>query len=290
MKRLFLFLATLVLFHNLMAQEPAPRRVTVEVERKDATTLKGKLLGIAKDTVKLIDAGNREWKIAMKDIRNIEYIDSLRVRNTWFDSPNSTRYLFTATGLPLRKKEIVLQSTYLFLVSVHYGLSSRVSIGAGTEIFSHSTSFLNAKINLVNDARYKFSTGINYYRLPKDFITTVSNEDIRNIGMVYAASTWGVPNHHLTLGAGYMYTGGSFLPPIVTLSGTTRLGKRFGLVTENWFFFVGEHTDLPVLISLGLRYMSKRSAVDLALFSDHEFTDGVIFPYVGYTFKIRRDR
>jgi hypothetical protein len=239
------------------AQEgPTPRRVTVEVERKNDTMLKGKLLGIAKDTVRLIDADNQEWRIAMKDIRNIEYIDSLRVRNKWFDSPNTSRYLFTATGLPLKKKEIVLQSTYLFLVSAHYGISNRVSIGGGTEVLSNSTYFLHAKVNLINDANYKFSAGASYYRLPKDFITTVYNEEIRNIGMLTAASTWGNPNHHLTLGAGYIFTEGALTPPLVTLSGTTRLGKHIALVTENWFLFVGEkNVELPVLLSLGLRYI-----------------------------------
>jgi hypothetical protein len=252
--------------------------------------LKGKLLGIARDTVRLIDANNQEWKIAMKDIRNIEYVDSLRVRNKWFEAPNTSRYLFTATGFPLKKKEMVLQSTYLFLVSVHYGISNRVSIGGGTEVISNSTYFLHTKVNLVNDAKYKFSAGASYYRLPKDFITTVYKEEIRNIGMLTAASTWGGPNHHLTLGAGYIVTEGTLTPPIITLSGTTRVGKHIALVTENWFLFVGEkRVELPVLLSLGLRYMNKRNSFDLAFFSDHKVTEGAVFPYLGYTFKLRKD-
>lgn len=274
-----------------LAQEPAPKRVMVEIQKKDATTLKGKLLGIARDTVRFLDADNRERRIAMKDIRNIEYVDSLSVRSQWFDSPNTTRYLLTNSGVPLRKKDIVIQATYVVLASVQYGVSDRVSIGGGTELFTHSTYYLNTKVNLVNHAKYKFSAGASYYRLPKEFLTDVYNDDIRNLGMLTAASTWGGENHHLTLGAGYIVTEGTLTPPIVTLSGTTRIGRHIGLVTENWFLFVGEkQVELPVLLSLGLRYISKRSSLDFALFTDHKFNDLNMFPYVGYALRLRKSR
>ena len=282
-------LTGMLMLSDAMGQETPSKPVTVEIEKKDATMLKGRLLGIARDSVRIIDDNNQEWKIALKEIRNIEYIDTLRKRERWFDSPNTMRYLLTSTALPLRKKEVVLQATYLVLVSVHYGLTNRVSIGAGTDIFTRSTYFLNTKINLVNEGKYKFSTGINYYRLPRNFITTSSHNDIRDLGMLYGTGTWGDQNHHLSIGAGYMYAGGSFLPPIVTVSGTTRFAKHFALVTENWFFFVGSHADLPVLISLGARYISKRSSVDLAFYNDQNFSLDTGFPYIGYTFKIGKN-
>jgi hypothetical protein len=267
------------------AQQNKP--VPVEIEKKDATVLKGKLLGIARDSVRLIDENGQEWKISLKDIRNIEYQDSVRTKKRWFEAPNTQRYLLSSTAMPLRKNEIALQATYFILVSVHYGISNRVSVGAGTEIFTRSTYFLNAKVNLVAQPRYKFSIGANYYRLPAGSITTYSNDDIRNLGMLYGAGTWGNSSHHLTIGAGYMYTRGTILPPIVTVSGTARFARNFAFVTENWFFFVGSNNvDLPVLLSLGLRYINKRSSIDLAFYNDHEFSLETGFPYVGYTFKL----
>src|SRR5687768_6098776 len=66
-------------FINFCSGQDTPvKPVKVEIQKKDATVLKGKLLGVARDTVKLIDENNQEWKISFKDIRHIEYVDSLR--------------------------------------------------------------------------------------------------------------------------------------------------------------------------------------------------------------------
>lgn len=289
---LFLLTALAVLYSMSVCycQDTTRKLVKVEIEKKDATVVKGKLLGIAKDSVNLVDEFNREWKIPLRDIRNIEYVDSLRRRGRWFDSPNTMRYFLASTALPLRKKEIAFQATYLFLISAHYGVTDRLSIGAGTEIISQSVYFVNVKYTLAEHDKFRFAAGAHYYGFAPNVLTAGNtNESIRGFGMLYAAGTWGNANHHMTLGAGYMYVQGAFAPPIVTLSGTARLAKRFALVTENWFFFVGSKIDLPTLISLGLRYISKRSTVDLAFFNDDEFSLEAGFPYIGYSFKINRD-
>lgn len=270
-------------------QDTPAKPVKVEIEKKDATVLKGKLLGVARDSVKLIDENNQELKISLRDIRHIEYVDSLRKRGRWFDSPNTMRYLLASTAMPLKKNDIAFQATYLFLVSAHFGVTDRLSIGAGTDIISQSILFLNAKYNIADNGMFKFSAGANYYRFSREFITTNTNESITGLGMVYGAGTWGNANNHLTLGAGYLYAAGYFLPPIITLSGTARFAKRFAFVTENWFFFVDSSIELPTLVSLGIRYISKRNTIDLAFFNDSEFSLGAGFPYLGYSFKLSRD-
>jgi hypothetical protein len=289
---IFLLAALPVLFSITICygQDTTRKPVKVEIEKKDATVVKGKLMGIAKDSVKLVDEFNRELKIPLKDIRNIEYIDSLRRRGRWFDSPNTMRYFLASTALPLKKKEIAFQATYLFLVSAHYGITDRISIGAGTEIIAQSIYFVNVKYTIADHDKFRFSAGANYYSFsPNTVNVNNTNESVRGLGMLYAAGTWGTVNHHMSLGAGYMYVLGGFAPPLVTLSGTARFAKRFALVTENWFFFVGSRIDLPSLISLGVRYISRRSTVDLAFFNDDEFSLEAGFPYIGYSFKISRD-
>jgi hypothetical protein len=274
---------------SCFGQDTPAKPVEAEIEMKDATVLKGKLLGVAKDTVSLIDENNQEWKIPLKDIRHIEYVDPLRKSGRWFDSPNTMRYLLASTAMPLKKKEIAFQATYLILVSAHYGVTDRLSVGAGTDIVTQSVFFLNAKYNIADNERFKFSLGANYYSLPREFITGNTSERNTGLGLIYGAGTWGNANHHLTLGAGYLYAKGYFLPPIITLSGTARFAKRFALVTENWFFIVDSNLELPSLISLGLRYISKRNTIDLAFFNDSEFSLEAGFPYIGYSFKISRN-
>lgn len=267
-----------------IAQQNKP--VPVEIEKKDATVVKGKLLGIARDSVRVVNEYNQELRISLKDIRNIDYIDSLRVNKQWNEAPNTLRYLLAATAIPLRKKELVLQATDLALLSAHYGISNRITVGAGIEPFTGGTYFLNAKVNILSQPKFKFSLGGNFYGLPPDSTSTNSGVVIRNFGMLYGAGTWGNSNHHLTVGAGYLYVLGSFLPPMVTLAGTTRFARHFALVTENWFFFVGSKVDVPPLVSLGLRYISKRSSIDLACYSDYEFSSEGFLPHVGYTMKL----
>lgn len=282
---LFLILTS---FGFCLGQDAPPERVDVEVETKDSRVIKGKLVGIVRDSVTLLDENNVEHRIAMIEVRNIDYVKGARKTGRWFDSPNTTRYLLASTAIPLRKKEVVLQATYLFLISANYGISNRVSIGAGTDIITQSFYFLNTKVNLVNEGNYKLSTGVHYYRFPRSFFNS-SNQGIRNIGMAYGASTWGNQNSHLTLGVGYIYAGGSFYPPLVTLSGTARFAKHFAFVSENWLFLGDDsQMDLPLLISLGLRYLNKRSAVDLAFYNDQNLSLGVGLLYLGYTFKFGR--
>ena len=79
--------------------------VSVEIEKKDATFLKGTLQGIVHDSVSLIDENNQKLKISLKDIRNIEYLDSLGITERRFEAPNM-RYLLTSTAIPLHKNEI----------------------------------------------------------------------------------------------------------------------------------------------------------------------------------------
>jgi hypothetical protein len=273
--------------YQLRAQDMPPQKMSVEIEKKDATILKGKILSIRKDTAVFQDYDGQIQHIAMKEIRNIEYVDTLRSHSRWFESPNTMRYLLTATAFPLKKNQVIIASTYIAINSVHYGISNKISIGGGGDIFTQSVGFLNLKTNIINNRRHRLSAGLTYYRLPSDFIETYSGESVRNMGMITGASTWGSANNHFTIGAGYTYIVKGFLPPIVTLAGTKRIAKNFALVTENWFLFVGQRTGIPVIVSLGMRYLSKRSSLDLAFFSDHKsVSQGAVIPYLAYSIKL----
>jgi hypothetical protein len=268
-------------------QQTTIKPVTVQIEKTDRTILKGKLLGVEKDSALFRDINNQEYRISMKEIRNIDYVDTLRRSNKWYGSPNTIRYFLTPTGHTLKKKEIMLESTYIFITTCHYGLTDRVTIGGGGDLSSGSLFLMNAKVNILDKPKHKFSAGVNYYRFPQD--SAFYDESIENIGMVYGASTWGNNDNHFTIGAGYMYIAKGFLPPILTASGTLRLFKHLALVTENWFFFVGERTGAPVLVSLGLRYISKRSTLDLAYYTDHTAIEKGA-PYIAFAIKLGKIR
>ena len=269
-------------------QEPVSKPATVEVHTKDDAVITGKLIKISRDTAIITDTYGRTTKLAMRDIKRIDYVDGLRGQLRWAPSPNSVRYLLASTAYTLPKGDITLESTYLFINSVHYGITDRVMIGAGGDLFAGTVTFFNAKVNILNGERHKISAGVNYYRLPRNFIETYSGEDVRDLGMVYGASTWGNSNDHITFGVGYMYMANGFLPPVLNFSATKRITRNIGLVTENWFLFVGDRTGIPVIISLGARYISKRSTVDLAFYSTDESVFRSMVPFVSYCIRINR--
>lgn len=276
-------------FSPAKSQEPIiPKPVPVEIQKKDATRLTGKLMGTERDSVRFKDLNNNEFRIALKDIRNIEYIDSLKKNKNWFEAPNSIRYLLSPSAIPLAKNEIMMESTYIFLTSMRYGISNSVSVAVGGELLFKSTYYANVKVTLWKNPNYTLSTSLNYYRLPSSFLENYYGDEIRNFGMISCMNTWGNTNHHLTISGGYLYAFNQFLPPTVTVSGSTRLGKHIALVSENWFLFVTERTGLPVILSLGLRIMGKQGAFDVGFYNDSESLDGVGLPYVGYTYRIQK--
>jgi hypothetical protein len=270
----------------LVAQD-TPQPVTVEILKKDGEKIKGKVIQIQRDTAEVHEEEGGILRIPMADIRNIDYLDGRsRLGKDWFPHPNALRYFLTSSAIPMKQNEAMLGSTYLFITTVHYGVSDRVSIGGGGDIFTGSVIVLNAKVNIMNGARHKFSTGLNYFRLPKDFIETYSGEDVRDLAMLSATSTWGNRNNNFTLGTGYMYFRGGFVPPIVTVAGSVRALEQLSFVTENWFLFVGERTGIPVIVSLGARYLGRRSTFDFGLYGSYENRLRIIFPYIAYSLKI----
>jgi hypothetical protein len=266
--------------------QDGPQPVTVEILKKDGEKIKGKVIQIQRDTAEVQEEEGGIHRIPMADIRHIDSRDERsRLGKNWFPHPNTLRYLITSSGIPLKKNEAMVGSTYLFIATVHYGVSDRVSIGAGGDIFTGSVLILNTKVNIINGARHKFSAGLNYFRLPKDFIETYSGKDVRDLAMLSATSTWGNMNNNFSLGTGYMYFRGGFVPPIVTVAGSVRALERLSFVTENWFLFVGERTGIPVILSLGARYLGRRSAFDLGLYGSYQNSLRVIFPYLAYSVK-----
>ena len=285
MKNIILGLLLLASIPVIGQESPEP--VTVEILMKNGEKIKGKVIQIKRDTADVQEDEGRMLRIPMAEIRHIDYLDGRsHVGKNWFVHPNTLRYFLTSSAIPMERNEAMISSTYLFIATVHYGLSDRVSIGGGADIFGGSVVILNTKVNIINGARHKFSTGLNYFRLPGDFIETYSGEDVRDLVMLSAASTWGNMNNNFTLGTGYMYFRGGFVPPIVTVAGSVRALERLSFVTENWFFFVGERTGIPVILSLGARYLGHRSALDFGLYGSYENSLRIIFPYLAFSVKI----
>ncbi len=269
-----------------MAQETQPRPVPAEITTVNNTVINGKILGIARDSV-TIKSDYGIQRIAVRDIRSISYLDSLKSTTRWFEAPNQSRYLFSSTAIPLRKGEVMLSSTYLVIASAQYGMADNLSIGGGFEAIGMSLGYVSFRYTFLNRDRHKLSTGLSYFYLPEDFIEFYSGEDLRGLGLVTATSTWGNSNTHFSLGAAYLYAAGGFVPPLITVSATARFAKNFAFVTENWLI-TAQRSQTYGILSLGVRYMGKMSSFDLAFYTDHKSPLDAYFPYIAYAIKLGR--
>jgi hypothetical protein len=283
-----LYASLLFLYLPLWAQDQRnPQPISVEVEKKDATRLTGKLLGIDRDTVSLRSNSHEVIRISMKDIRHIHYIDSLRTRAQWAEAPNITRYFLAPTAWSLKKGEIALENSYLLINVARVGITNSISVAGGGDLLFGNLYTANVKANLWQKPMYKMAGSIHYYKLPRDFIVDFYGNDIRDVAMLSVINSWGNSNRHISISLGYLYAQREFLPPTASISGSIRVFKQFALVSENWLLDINETNRAPIIISVGVRFIKNSSSADIGVYTDSKSLFGTSLPYVGYTYKFQ---
>jgi hypothetical protein len=264
-----------------------PKPIPVEIEKKDATRLSGKLLGIDRDTVSLRTDDQQEIRISMRDIRHIDYIDSLRTKPRWPEAPNTTRYLLAPTAWPLKKGEMALENSYLLVNVARVGITNSISVAGGGDLLFGNVYTANVKATLWQKPMYKMAGSVHYYKLPRDFIVDFYGNDIRDIAMLSVINSWGNSNRHISISLGYLYAQRDFLPPTATVSGSIRVFRQFALVSENWLLDINETDRAPIILSVGVRFVKNSSSTDIGVYTDSKSLFGISLPYVGYTYKFQ---
>ncbi|HEC43211.1 MAG TPA: hypothetical protein ENI20_10320 [Bacteroides sp.] len=223
--------------------------------------------------------------IPSEKIASIEFLDSERFREGeyWFENPNSTRYLFSPTGIPLKKGEGYYQNTYVILQSFNYGITNNISIGGGFDVitpFVRETPvffFLSPKLGFKVAEKLHIGGGILY--------VNTSSFDLESLLIGYGVFTYGNTDNNITAGLGWGFVDGeSNSKPIITISGMTRVSRRFGLVSENWF--IPTETYYGVL-SYGMRFISEKITVDFAFLNNRDIFEAIIIgiPYLDFVVK-----
>lgn len=204
----------------------------------------------------------------------------------------------------LRKGDGYYQNAYILSNSVSYGVNDHFTIGGG--IILPIIFYITPKVG--------FSPG-DYIHLSAGIIAggTYLNQGVL-AGIGYGLITVGTRDYHLSLGAGY----GAYYAkkvwqetrkPIFNISGTSRLNKRFSLVSENWIFQAAfeqqvERTEIVngveqiyfenipgqrkfvAACSGGGRFVWKKLALDLGVVAPINFPDmNFIVPYIDLVVK-----
>ena len=224
----------------------------------------------------------------------------------WFSNPNSTRYFFAPSAIPLRKKEGYFQNAYLLANSVNIGVTNNLSLGGGVVI--PLLFYVTPKISYQVSEDIYLGAGVLF---TQSFITDFK----LSAGIGYGLITIGNKEHNITIGSGYGFDKidsnyRATKIPIITINGMTRIGKRLSLVTENWLIprstYNVQHNvtdssgysliiEVPVKKnfytfagSLGLRFMpGVKTSVDFSVVGIKANPNSSYFflPYLDFVFK-----
>ncbi|GAB3537953.1 hypothetical protein GCM10027443_31930 [Pontibacter brevis] len=269
---------------SIQAQTSPPQRWVVET--KDGSVIQGTYLGQSEAGIRLLTESAGEITILMSAVRSFRILDNRNFKNGqyWFENPNATRYLFSPTAFSLQKGEAYYQNTYIVLNSVNYGITDRLTIGAGFELIS---TFSGTPIFYVTP-KYTFPISENWNAGAGVLYVNAAGVDLdfSGLGIGYGIVTYGNRDNNLTLGAGFGYINEEATEsPVVTLSGMRRVGRKTALVTENWFVPTDGYYGV---YSYGLRFMGEKITVDFAFLNNPDIARDVIFigiPYVDFVVK-----
>lgn len=262
------------------------------IKLNNGNTVIGKKISEDEQTLVLHSEEMGEFTIQKNSIKTIKPIKASQLKNGkyWFENPNASRYIFAPSGYALGKGEGYYQNFMLAYNSVGYGFTDNLSFGAGIVPITFSGGMI-----FTLQGKYAFPIVENKLNASAGFLYTNSFGD--HLGIGYGVLTYGSKNHNLSLGAGYGWTEEGFTKyPILTISGMTRLGRKFALVTENWLIPIEDFTydyvegsgnytkrsvgvDYELIYSLSVRYMAERVAVDIGIAPQGE----LLIPVVGIT-------
>jgi hypothetical protein len=148
------------------------------------------------------------------------------------DDPGRTHLFMASTGRALRQGEGYVGAYGVALPFVQVGLTDRVSIGAGTPVYTGGARhpfWVTPKLQLFNGARTQAAVGV----------LQLLNVGDASVGIAYGVVTHGSTDSAISAGVGYAYyradddRGGI---GIVMIGGEHRLSRRVKFVTENHVF------------------------------------------------------
>lgn len=234
-----------------------PREITIRLQN-------GKLLIIPTYSVKSITSLSKTTLLKGKPI---------------FPNPHPSRYFYTPSAIPMDKGEIYIQTLYGLAYQVQFGLTKNLSLGATTTIIGAPLG-LTGKYSIQIDEKNTLAFG--------GLAGVVGWKTSTNLGIGFAAYTYGSKESNITLAGGYSWinekNNGSNNSPVMSLSGNKRLTKNLSLMGELWYlpesgiFFGGPCFRL---------YGNKRSSFDLGIWSikNSDNNSSIFLPVVGYTYK-----
>ena len=267
----------------IMAQEGvealSPGDDLHEIRLADGSVLFARVTAVDGETIVLLTLAGARVEVERSQIRATQSAQGQVVRGEfWREDPNSSRLFFTATGRTLRKGEAYIGTYVIVLPFFAVGLTDRITVAGGAPVlFGRLEPFYVApKIQLFSTAHAAVSVGT---------LAVFFDDDI--VGINYGVGTFGTPDHALTLGVGFGYSGDDFSnQPVAMIGGEARLTRRLKAVTEN-YFLPGQE---GLVFSAGLRFIGERFSTDLGVAGFAGSDSGCCLPLINFSYAIGRGR
>jgi hypothetical protein len=231
----------------------------VLIKLKDGSTVQGRIVLENSLEINLATDNIGTLTIKKDQIKSLVPLDSTNFKKGkyWFPNPNYSRY-FISPGIQLKKGDGYYQNIDLSANTVSYGLTNFLSVGGGFELYStltgHPIIILIPKLGFKVGKSLWIGGGLLYLNAAELI------SDFSGLGIGYGSATVGNENNNISLGAGWGFIGSQWSQkPIFALSGMTRISRRIGLITENWF--IPDNS----IFSYGVRFMSEKFAIDFGL-------------------------
>jgi hypothetical protein len=235
---------------------------------KDGSTMQGTIVSENQQEIVLSTENIGTITIKKDQIKSKIYLDSSNFKNGkyWFPNPNYSRY-FISPGIQLNKGDGYYQNVDLSINTVSYGITNFFSIGGGVELYStllgQPIFILMPKLGFEITKSFWIGGGILYIN------SAGALGDFGGLGIAYGTATYGNTNNNITAGIGWGYFDTKWSDkPVITISGMTRISRRFGLVTENWF--VPNYS----IFTYGVRFIGEKISVDIGLVNSKDIAKG----------------
>jgi hypothetical protein len=299
-----LFLLFLLAATTSQAQEAdttATRPVNATIFLKDGTQLRGLLLSESPVGIRIKTDNLGEIILTTDKIDRIEKHTEGFYRNGkyWFRNPNSTRYFFAPSALPLRKGEGYYQNAYIFVNSASVGVTDHFTMGGGFVLNptfrDWQVVFLTPKVSFPSQSNVTFGVGAiavgvfnRQYNYDQMGMQTASDIETTLAGIAYGVATFGNVERNASVGLGWGFANEEIGPrPVLNLSYMSRIGRKVGVVTENWIFIPNAGDPAVALLSGGVRFFGEKMSVDLAMWvpASRDIDQFIAVPYVDFVIK-----
>jgi hypothetical protein len=255
---------------------------------RDGSTLVGRLVAETADTVRFESYGV-VFTLPRSLVADLRPVESGQIKQGeyWAPDPNRTRLFFAPTARMLAKGEGYFSDSYLLLLNVAGGVTSRVTMGGGLSIIpstnpQNNIFYLTPKVGLIEQPNFGLAAGA--------LVGFAGFEGLdardRSFGILYGVGSVGSNDSHFDFGAGWGYAGGRVSgDPAIMVGGATRLSRRVSFLTENYYL---PSVSDNVGISYGLRFFGEKLSVDLAFANAIGSNTTLLFPgvpYIAFAFK-----